>query len=126
MTRQIEPEWDDNTRGQAEALARYLAEVCECGLHKSVLDDYANRHMTFDERYCPACAAIARYARVVADRDDKDTPKDAHGSPAWNSPRDKRPDDGRHIFVREMTPAEVEERKGGAHGGSPGKRSSRR
>lgn len=123
MTSQIEPEWDDATRSQAEALARYLAEVCECGFHKSVIDNWGNRHFTFEERFCPACAAVARYGRVVSYRDDAATPKNREGQPAWptcgnpnHAPEcrcTKRPDDGRHIFVRELTPAEVKERAKG-------------
>lgn len=85
--------------------------MCTCGFHRSVLDDYDNRHMTFDVRYCPACAAMARYDRVIAERDQVATPKDQHGHPAWKDPRTPRPDDGRHLFVREMSPAEVEERR---------------
>ena len=111
MTRQIEPEWDDATRGQIEALARYLAEVCECGFHKSVLDEFDKHDFAIEERFCPACAAFARTARVLAERDDKATPKDQHGNPAWDGPREERPDDGRHLYVRELTPAEAEQRR---------------
>lgn len=112
VTRQIEPEYDELTRRQIEGLERHDAECCPgCGLHKSILDDFDNRHYTFEQRECPACAAQARYARVVVDQDDKATPKDKNGSPAWDSPRTPRPDDGRHLHVRELTPAEVEQRR---------------
>lgn len=112
VTRQIEPEWDDDTRGLVEGLARYDADCCPgCGMHKSILDDFENHHFTFEERFCPACIDQATYGRVLAERDEEATPKDKQGAPAWDGPRARRPDDGRHVFVRQLTAAEVEERQ---------------
>lgn len=111
VTRQVEPEWDDDTRMLVEGLDRYENECCpDCKFHKSVIEDFANRHFTWDRRDCPVCASIARYGRVLAQQDDEATPKDQHGHAAWSGPREKRPDDGRHLFLRELTPAEVEQR----------------
>lgn len=116
VTEVAESEWDDDTRDLAEALSEYDGECCPgCGFHESVIEDFDNRHFTFDERECPVCAAQSRYGRVVADRDDKATPKDQHGHPAWSSPRERRPDDGRHIYIRELSPAEVQERQSRRH-----------
>lgn len=112
VTRQIEAEWDDETRGLVEGLDQYESDLCPgCGMHKSIIDDFGNHHFTFEERFCPACAAQSSYGRVLADRDEKATPKDGHGNATWKSPRDERPDDGRHVYVRELSAAEVQERK---------------
>lgn len=118
-----ESEWDDRTRSQVEGLRRYDDECCPgCGMHKSILDDFGNHHFVYDEQWCPACASQSRYGRVVADRDDKATPKDQNGQPAWETPRTPRPDDGRHTYLRRMSPEEVERRRGS--GESPRKRPS--
>lgn len=92
-------------------------------MHKSITDDFDNHHFAFEERFCPACADQTYYGRVVQYRDDEATPKDKDGQPAWPRCRKpghaadcrcgQRPDDGRHIYVRHMTPDEVEQRKSG-------------
>lgn len=113
VTRQIEPEYDDVTRGLVEGLQRHDQECCVgCGTHKSVRDHMDQHHFTFEEDHCEVCASQASYARVVAERDNERTPKDQNGSPRWDSPRTPRPDDGRHIFLRRMTAEEVERRRG--------------
>lgn len=107
-----EPEWDDATRELVEGFTQYGDECCSgCDFHKSVIDDFANRNFAFEVPECPVCAAVARYSRVLAEQDDAATPKDRHGQPAWSSPRDPRPGDGRHLYIRELTPTEVEQRR---------------
>lgn len=112
VTRQIEPEWDDDTRNLVDALALHDMQCCAgCGTHKSVRDNLDDHHFTFEEDHCEVCAARARYSRVVAERDEDEIPRDQNGKPAWSGPRDPRPDDGRHIYLRRMTATEVEQRR---------------
>lgn len=96
-----ESEWDDNSRARAEALSVFEAETCTgCGLHPTIATDPANV-FTFDEHTCPVCKGQDIYGRVVADRDDRATnDKAPPGSP--------RPSDGRHIYLRQVDPEEVE------------------
>lgn len=97
VTRMAEPEWDDATRHQAEGLALMERDSCPgCGLHSSILADPENHRFTFDARVCAVCKAQDTYGRVVAERDEKQSLKDA---PA-NVPR---PGDGRHIYLRPVT-----------------------
>lgn len=126
MTRQIEPEWDDATRRQVEALAQHDREVCPgCGMHESILADPEHNAFTFEERLCKVCAGQDAYGRVVAEKDDwaledlGEKPKSRDEIQKWAMR--PRPGDGRHIYLRGMTPDEKQRRDDGR---PPRKRSS--
>lgn len=86
-----ETEWDDVEREKAQALVEYEAEICDCGLHRSIADTDPDMDMT--ERTCPSCAALARNRRIMVSNDAKAVellgPKPL--------PEAARPDDGRHL-----------------------------
>lgn len=77
-----------------------------CGLHESIHSD-PDRAFTFEDRFCSVCRGQAAWARVVAasDQEEAEAHKDA-------PPKEPRPSDGRHTYLRQMTPEEVEKRKG--------------
>lgn len=111
VTRQIEPEYDESTRTMVEGLRVYDLDCCSgCGTHRSIADNLDEHHFMFEERVCPVCVEQAKYARIQAERDDEQTPKGTNGVPRWDSPRTQRPTDGRHTFLRRMSPEEVAER----------------
>lgn len=111
VTRQTEPEWDDAARNLAEGLARYDAELCPgCGIHPVIHDDPRNA-FTFDARFCNVCASQDVYGRVIAEADDKATPKDSNGQPKQLPAKAPRPSDGRFVFMRRMSDDEVEHAK---------------
>lgn len=108
ITRQVEPEWDDHSRALAEALERYDKDCCPgCGTHSSI--EYESTHLTFEERFCGFCADQERHARVIAERDDAETPRDKDGHLAWPDVRARRPADGRHLFIRPLNRDELQE-----------------
>lgn len=101
VTRQIEPEWDDHTRGLAEGLTQYDHECCpDCRLHESVLNDPERNAFTFDESFCKVCAAQVAYGRWLAAMDA--------GEAEGKKPADfAKPGDGRHVRMRRMTADEI-------------------
>lgn len=104
MTRQVEPEWDDATRVLAEGLKRHDVESCPgCRIHKSILDDPENNGFTFHDDYCAVCAGQDAYGRWLAamDADEADGKKPSDFA---------KPGDGRHVYLRRMTPEEMAER----------------
>jgi hypothetical protein len=104
VTRPEEPEWDDATRAQVEALALYEGDCCPgCGLHKSIHENPGAHRLTFGERMCGVCKAKAAYGRAVAHNDEL-AGKHLQKAP----PLVPRPGDGRHIFLRPMTADEIE------------------
>lgn len=114
MTRQVESEFDDATRELMLGLAQYEAETCPgCNLHKSILDRPDAHRFTFEERVCNVCKAQDTYGRLVADRDEKARKRIENAPPSV-----PRPGDGRHIYLRPLTPEEIERvtkrQKGGA------------
>ena len=104
VTRQLESEWDDVSRAEAEGLARYHAEVHSdgCGLHPAILAEPDVYQFKYDEQHCPACAAKARTMRMVADQDSKTAEKFKEASASA-----KRPYDGRRLLLRAKTPEEI-------------------
>lgn len=100
MTREVE--WDDDSREDMLALAQYEAGICACGFHTSLTHDRAN-YFTWAEDVCPVCAGAAVHMRQQAANDDKII--EAMGTDP--SPLLPRPDDGRHIYTKLMTDAEV-------------------
>lgn len=98
-----EAEWDARTAGQVEALAQHDEDCCPgCGLHRSVLDDPDRNRFEFDESTCEVCAAQALKQRLLAevDEDWERQHKDA-------KPRQRRPSDGRHVRLRQLSPLEL-------------------
>jgi hypothetical protein len=102
-----EPEWDDAEREKLLGLALYEAEICECGIHSSLAHD-PERWFTLEDQRCPLCADLAIQARIQGEKDRKVAER------FKDQPDAKRGSDGRRSFVREMTPDEVEQMKGGA------------
>ncbi|WP_426243682.1 hypothetical protein [Nocardioides sp. LHG3406-4] len=97
LTRQLEPEWDETSRLEAEALARYRTEVHSdgCGLHPAILDRSDVYKFEYVEEKCPACASRDKYRRMLAERDKKDA-EVSKDMPA----RSPRRSDGRRILLR--------------------------
>lgn len=91
---------DDADRVELLALAQYEAEVCSCGWHPIIADDPANT-FTPEDRICPNCAGMAVWGRIKHE-DDERVPHDA---PA----RTPRPSDGRHSYMRMLTPQQAAE-----------------
>lgn len=116
ITRQVEAEWDDETRALAEGLERHDREACPgCGLHESILADPEHNHFTFEDRLCSVCKGQDMYGRIIADRDDQEI-KRKYGD-SEPPPNAARPGDGRHIYLRPMTPEEVAARHPRPNGG---------
>lgn len=114
ITRQLEPEWDDLTRSRVEGLARFEDESCPgCGLHASILADPEHNHFTFEERLCKVCASTATYGRVLASRDELVRKSLGEDAP----PTEPRPDDGRHLYLRPLTAAELAAKQAKKKGG---------
>lgn len=106
MTTQVEPEWDDETRNLAEGLDMHERQSCPgCGLHESITSD-PDAAFTFEERTCPVCQGQDGYARILAERDNKWHEHNQNVSAAA-----RQPSDGRMVFMRPMSPDEVEARK---------------
>jgi hypothetical protein len=89
-----DPEWDDVEREKMQALEDYEADVCECGLHKSVADQ--DPDLEFVYRKCPTCAGIAQQMRAQ-EAIDEEKVKNLGEHPA---PEADRPTDGRHVALR--------------------------
>lgn len=100
---QAEPEWNDHERDRMLALAVYEAGVCECGFHEDITSDPSNL-LTIDSRVCPVCKSVAVHQRKQQAADEK-AEKALGQDPPPGAPR---PDDGRHEFVRPLTPEEAE------------------
>lgn len=102
-----EPRIDDADRAELLALARFDAEVCRCGFHPSLTDDPAN-DWKVETRQCPVCSGHAVQSRVDNEADSR-VPHDA-------PPTIPRPSDGRHTWMRLVTPDQVANQKGGDRG----------
>lgn len=89
---------DDADRIEMLALARYEAEVCDCGYHSSLTEDEANT-FTPETHTCRVCGGQAVWNRILADQ-DQSVPHDA---PA----KTPRPSDGRKSYMRMLTPEQV-------------------
>lgn len=89
---------DDGDRVELLALAQYEAQLCSCGWHPLVADDKDNV-FTPEDRICPNCAGMAVWSRIHAEEDAK-VP---HNAPA----RTSRPSDGRHSYMRMLTPEQA-------------------
>lgn len=99
VTRMVEPEWDDNTRAQAEDLAALERESCPgCGLHSSILDDPEHNRFTFEDRVCEVCKAQHVYGRMLAAQDEREGQRFKDASPTI-----PRPGDGRHTYLTRAT-----------------------
>jgi hypothetical protein len=78
-------------------LAQHDAEVCRCGWHPILADDKSNS-FTPEVRVCPVCAGRAGWDRVLDEQD-----KVPHDAPAKTA----RPSDGRHSYMRMLTPEQA-------------------
>lgn len=103
----VDPEWDDHYRGLVEGLALHDRELCPgCGLHPWAIAHPELVHLTLVDEYCEMCSLQARYGRKVRERDDeweREHKKAKPGTP--------RPNDGLHVRMKQLTPAEVAARK---------------
>lgn len=103
----VEPEWSDRYRDLVEGLALHDREACPgCHLHPHVLENPELYNLTLADSYCDMCKAQARYGRRVAERDAEFERQ--HKDAAPGAPR---PNDGLHVRLKSMTPAEVAVRK---------------
>ncbi len=88
------------------ALGRFEAGLCACGFHESLTGDKSN-HFAFETRVCPVCAGGSKLARIY-EASDKAFRERLGDNP---SPATPDPSDGRHVFTRLQSPAEVEQRR---------------
>lgn len=100
-----EPEFDDGDLERLLALRAYQAGVCACGIHESLASDTSN-YFTFPQKVCPVCKGLAQYQRILQDED-----KRAEEQLKDQPPVTPRPSDGRRLYVRQMSPLEVAERR---------------
>lgn len=91
-------EWDDLERDKMHALTEYEAEICACGLHRSVADQDPNMATTI--RVCPICAGQDQALRVLHAKDDAIV-KALGEKPAPSAPL---PTDGRTLGLRFTPP----------------------
>jgi hypothetical protein len=108
-----EAEWTDAERLRMLSLAEYERGVCDCGLHESLASDAAN-HFTFETRTCPVCRGIDRFARIQGAADESVRKQRGDNAP----PGTPDPADGRRLFVKQLSPGEVDEirsRRGANH-----------
>lgn len=116
-----EPEWDDTSRDELLALARYELEVHSCGYHSSLTHDPANVFMPTEDT-CPVCKGRDAFARIQHDADQKAE------KAAGDDPRKSRPGDGRTTYMRLLPPDEAEavkQRRAVTRGDTPGTGSPR-
>lgn len=98
-----EPEWDDQQRRRMQALMLYRDGICsECGVHHSQAED-PDFYWTWETRKCSVCASTAAFLRGLADRDEEDLAKLGENPAAPV----ERPDDGRRVILRELSPFEA-------------------
>lgn len=103
----VEPEWTDRYRDVVLALALHDRELCPgCGLHPAVLADRDHVHLTLEDTFCEMCKLQARHGRRVGAMEEEFLK--ANKDPA---PEKTRPTDGLHTRMKNLTPAEVAERK---------------
>lgn len=117
-TRQVEPEWDAESRALAEALAEYDRGCCPgCGVHRSLRDNPEDHVFAIDESDCTICAYVDRHARRTSARDQdwnqrNPSPEQTAGLVAHlTHAGKKRPGDGRHIHLKHMTPEQADQAK---------------
>lgn len=116
MTVTREPEWDDFQRRRIQALKTYQRGICpNCGIHHSLAeaDDF---YWTYEERFCSTCASAAQFHRALAAKDEEKVAEFGEDP----EPLIPRPDDGRTIVMRELTPAEVAQQAAGATSAAKG------
>lgn len=102
----VEPEWSDRYRDLVEGLALHDHERCPgCGLHPAVLTD-EGLHLSLVDTFCPMCKAKDRHVRRIEARDSDYEKKHKDLTPAA-----PRPNDGLHVRVKSLTPAEVADRQ---------------
>lgn len=114
-----DPEWDDAERGKLLDLAEYErgVHVDGCGFHSSVSNDPDN-FFTVEADHCLLCANLAREQRSLDEADRKEAER------LKNNPRARHRADGRRVYLRHLTPDEVEQaqqakREGVRDGGAP-------
>ena len=122
-----EPEWSDDDRAQLLALAVYEGAICACGFHESLTSDKSN-YFQPEFRSCPVCAAADQWSRVQAKADAEAAKARGENAP----PLTPHPEDGRRLFVKRLSPTEVEARRARngravdpGRGSSPGRSGSR-
>lgn len=119
-----DPEWDDTWRSKVEGIGQFDEDCCTgCGLHTSVTDDLDRHKLMYDDRVCPVCAARDLKNRILEAGDERFAEK--HPDIAASKPQ---PADGRQVFLRQMTDAEVAKQQApdgdvGVSGRRPARRS---
>ena len=111
---EVESEWSDADRADSLALDLYLDGICACGHHVSLTKD---KTVGFEPttRTCGVCGSGDVYGRTLQADDDAYEKQLGENAP----PTTPRPSDGRHSFVRMLTPAEKADReRRRAHGNS--------
>lgn len=88
---------DDSDRAELLALAQHDAEVGPCGYHPLIASDPTNT-FTPETQVCPVCAAMDLWNRVLNEQDNV-----PHDAPA----KTPRPSDGRHSYMRMLTPEQA-------------------
>lgn len=82
------------------ALAHYEAGICDCGHHRSRAWDPSQPFQLEIEK-CPLCADLEVQGRIRAKADK------AAAERVKDSPERSRPDDGRKVYVRHLSPEEA-------------------
>lgn len=99
-----ETEFDDLERDKLFGLIQYEAELCDCGLHKSVAHDRSNV-FTLEAEWCPMCQALASQTRELDHLDSEAKER------AGKDYAKRLPSDGRRTFIRQLTSDEIEARR---------------
>lgn len=102
----VEPEWTDLYRDLVLGLDLHDREKCPgCGMHPAVLSD-TSLHLSLVDTYCEMCKTRDRHRRRVEAREHDYEKKHKDLAPAA-----PRPNDGLHVKVRPLSPAEIAERR---------------
>lgn len=99
-------EFEDADRAELLAYLAYQRGICDCGIHESLKDP--SNFFTFEYRTCPICKGLAQEGRKQAEQDGRVAEQLKDAPPATS-----RPSDGRRMFVRQLSPREVEARRVG-------------
>lgn len=102
----VEPEWTERYRNLVGGLALYEQQTCPgCSLHPTVLANPA-LHLELEDTFCDMCKAKDRHRRRLEARD-----LDFEQQHKDIQPGAPRPNDGIHVRLRSLTPAEVKARQ---------------
>jgi hypothetical protein len=97
------------------ALDQYEAGICACGVHSSQKEP-GKHFWDIDTEQCPICAGVDMRMRQYAAIDHEAEAELEHLSISEKAAQ-PRPDDGRRVFVRQITREQHEQRLKDVRGG---------